>query len=191
MPIYEQMDTNHWACFHHFPANKLEERLLHMDALALNSSPCKGNPCYFPCSLCLSSIPCVFPVCPRFPRPHSEVLSGNPETPETPETPECSRRPPEHSTHRQAPLPGTPLYSPLPRSFLCTCHVILAGFPQSILFGSSLARSVVSSPCLYILFLYILFGSSLASWSDFLSTARLPLHLPCDTVDETPYCLYA
>ena len=42
---------------------------------------CKGNPCYFPCSLCLSYIPCVFPVCPCFPRPHSEVLSGNPETP--------------------------------------------------------------------------------------------------------------
>ena len=91
--------------------------------------------------------------------------------------PRNSRRPPEHLTHRQAPLPGTPLYSPLPCSFLCTCHVILAGFPQSILFGSSLARSVVSSPCLYILFLYILFGSSLASLSDFLSTARLPLHL--------------
>ena len=113
-------------------------------------SHCKGNPCYFPCSLCLSYIPCVFPVCPHFPRPHSKVLSRNLETPETLE---CSRRPPEHSTHRQAPLPGTPLYSPLPCSFLCTCHVILAGFPQSILFGSSLARSVVSSPCLYILFL--------------------------------------
>ena len=152
---------------------------------------CKGNPCYFPCSLCLSSIPCVFPVCPRFPRPHSEVLSGNPETPETPETPECSRRPPEHSTHRQAPLPGTPLYSPLPRSFLCTCHVILAGFPQSILFGSSLARSVVSSPCLYILFLYILFGSSLASLSDFLSTARLPLHLAYSvTMPKSVCCGY-
>jgi hypothetical protein len=34
VPIYEQMDTNHWACFRHFPANKLEERPLHMDASA-------------------------------------------------------------------------------------------------------------------------------------------------------------
>ena len=126
-------------------------------------SGCKGNPCYFPCSPVISYIPCILPVCPHSPRPHSGVLSGNLETPE------CSKRPPEHLTHHQAPLPGTPLYSPLPHSFLCMCHVILAGFPQSILFGSSLARSVVSSPCLYILFLYILFGSSLASLSDFLS----------------------
>ena len=123
---------------------------------------CKGNPCHFPCSPVISYIPYILPVCTPSPRPHSGVFPGNPETP-------------EHSTLRQAPLQGTPLYSPLPRYFLCTCRVILAGFPQSILFGSSLARSVVSSPCLYILFLYILFGSSLASLSDFLSTARLPL----------------
>jgi hypothetical protein len=39
VPIYKQMGTNHWACFRHFPASKLEERLLHMDASALDSSP--------------------------------------------------------------------------------------------------------------------------------------------------------
>ena len=64
-----------------------------------------------------------------------------------------SRRPPELPLYIQAPLPGTPLYSPLPCSFLCMCLIILAGFPQSILFGSPLA-----------------------SLSDFLSTERLPLH---------------
>ena len=124
-------------------------------------------PCYFLYSLYLSSVP---------PLSQTSFRSIS-QKPRNPETPECSRRPLEHLTLRQAPFQGTPLYSPLPRSFLCTCHVILAGFSQSILFGSSLARSVVSSPCLYILFLYILFGSSLASLSDFLSTARLPLHL--------------
>ena len=125
-------------------------------------------PCYFLYPLCLSSMP-----------PLSQTsLQSTFQKPGNSETPECSGRPPEHLTHRQAPLQGTPLYSPLPCSFLCMCHVILAGFPQSILFGSSLARSVVFSPCLDILFLCILFGSSLVSLSDFLGTARLPLHLP-------------
>ena len=95
----------------------------------------------------ISYVPCILLVCPHSPRPHSGVFPGNPETPE------CSRRPPEHLTLHQAPLQGTPLYSPLPHYFLCMCRVILAGFPQSILFGSSLA-----------------------SLSDFHSTARLPLH---------------
>ena len=110
-------------------------------------TPCKGNPCYFPCYPVISYIPCILLVCPHSSRPHSRVFPGNLETLE------CSGRLLEHSTLHQAPLQGTPLCSPLPRYFLCMCRVILAGFPQSILFGSSLA-----------------------SLSAFLSTARLPLH---------------
>jgi hypothetical protein len=58
---------------------------------------------------------------------------------------------------------------------LCMCFpAFLARFPQSILFGSSLARSVVYY-CLCIILSYILFGSSLARPEWFPQTARLLL----------------
>ena len=98
---------------------------------------CKGTPHHFPYSL---SLPLMF-------RTSTHLPELFPETPDRPPEPRYASR-----HHFQ----GTPLYSPLPHSFLCMCPIILAGFPYSILFGSPLARSVVSSPCMYILFLYIL-----------------------------------
>ena len=84
---------------------------------------CKGTPHYspYPLSLSLTSWASM-----HIPEQFSE-------TPETSDYSGPLRKTSRAPAIHPGPPPSTPLYRPLPRSFLCTCLIILAGFPQSIL----------------------------------------------------------